>query len=113
MSNKGLVRLGLVIVCGAASFSGCSRSEQTAQAVSMPDASVENPNKPNEVKIVESDLSKVNYSVETSGEQRTEKARLLDDNSEVSTMYDGYGNKTETRYFLNDPKLSSMTIKTF
>lgn len=41
-----------------------------------------------------------------------EITKINADNSRVTTMYDGFGNKTETRYFDNNPLLSSLTVRT-
>lgn len=38
--------------------------------------------------------------------------KFIADNSRITTMYDGYGNKTETRFFDNNPLLNSIIIRT-
>lgn len=49
-------------------------------------------------------------SGQRSGHQ--ERTRIIADNSKITTMFDGYGNKTETRFFDNNPLLLSITVRT-
>ena len=41
-----------------------------------------------------------------------ESSRLIADGSQVNTLFDGFGNKTETRYFFNDPLIKFVIVKT-
>ena len=41
-----------------------------------------------------------------------ERDRIIADNSRITTMYDGFGNKTEIRFFDNHPLLTGLTIRT-
>lgn len=45
------------------------------------------------------------------GSQDTPKP--IADNSQISTMIDGFGNKTETRIFVNHPLLQRIVVRTF
>jgi hypothetical protein len=39
-----------------------------------------------------------------------EVTKILEDGSKVNTMYDGFGNKTETRCFINHPRLKCVIL---
>jgi YD repeat-containing protein len=45
-----------------------------------------------------------------SGKSSQEVAKILADGSKLSVMYDGFGNKTETRCFNNSPRLKCVTL---
>ncbi len=40
-------------------------------------------------------------------------AQIAPDGSRITTMYDGYGNKVETRYFDYHPRLKQILVRTF
>ena len=41
-----------------------------------------------------------------------EQTVILEDNSKITTTFDGYNNKTETRCFVNHPRLDCIVVKT-
>jgi hypothetical protein len=45
-------------------------------------------------------------------ERKNEPLKILADKSELETAYDGYGNKSETRYFKNHPRLKFVMVRT-
>jgi len=45
-----------------------------------------------------------------SGNSSQEQTKILDDNSKLNTMYDGFGNKTEARCFNNHPRLTCIVL---
>jgi hypothetical protein len=45
-----------------------------------------------------------------SGNGAQEQTKILDDNSRLNTMYDGFGNKTEARCFNNHPRLTCIVL---
>lgn len=66
-------------------------------------------------KIVIDESSFAGFQTGDAGQQRSayqEQTRINSDNSKITTMFDGYGNKTETRYFDNNPLLQSVTVRT-
>lgn len=70
-----------------------------------------NPNN-NEVVITDADLVDRNKQVSTTQERTQMAKRLLPDKSEIETMTDGYGNKTETRFFKEHPRLRCVILRT-
>lgn len=50
--------------------------------------------------------------VRTTTQTYREKPKTISDNSLVETMFDGYGNKTESRYFNNNPLLKMVVLRT-
>ena len=44
--------------------------------------------------------------------RKIEPLKILADNSELETAYDGYGSKSETRYFKNHPRLKFVMVRT-
>jgi hypothetical protein len=53
-----------------------------------------------------------NQTVSTTKESIEEPAKILADNSKISVMYDGFGNKTETRSFNNHLRIGLVLLKT-
>ena len=45
-----------------------------------------------------------------SGKESREETKVLDDNSKLDIMYDGFGNKTEARCFVNHPRLTCVVL---
>lgn len=50
--------------------------------------------------------------IEPENENEQGKVRMGNDNSEINTMYDSYGNKTETRIFSGHPLIRLIIIRT-
>lgn len=50
--------------------------------------------------------------VRTTAKAYKETTKIESDNSLVETMYDGHGNKTESRYFNNNPVLKMVVLRT-
>jgi hypothetical protein len=46
------------------------------------------------------------------GESKKDSSRLESDGSQVNTLFDGFGNKTETRIFFKDPLIKFVVIRT-
>ena len=70
-------------------------------------------NKDGEIIIDDSVLNNKQISAENFGESKQEITKVLNDNSNLTTMYDGYGNKVETRYFAHHPNIDCLVITTF
>ena len=54
----------------------------------------------------------VKNSLASGNNNLQEQTQILDDNSKIQTMYDGFGNKTETRCFINHPRLTCLVLST-
>ena len=67
-------------------------------------------NTDNIVTITDEDLQP--KQITTSKESRTEPTQILADKSALVTMFDGYGNKTEKRYFNSHPRIQLVQIRT-
>lgn len=65
-----------------------------------------------EIIINNSDLKKENAQIATSQQSSEMPKRILADKSEVETLVDGYGNKTEKRYFTGHPRLRFLVLQT-
>ncbi len=87
-------------------FSACSNLRSTP----MTEVKFEDENTSGDVVITDEDLQ--SKQVPTSKGMRTEPNQILADKSEVVTMFDGYGNKTETRYFKSHPRLDIIIVRT-
>ena len=53
-----------------------------------------------------------NGQILTTTESTEEMTRTLADNSQIIVRYDGYGNKTETRKFVNHSRITELFIRT-
>jgi len=98
----------LVIISSLFSF-GCSKAET---AVSKDQAEIDKvyKTKPDgEIVFNDQSLAQTDDSSRTSSQNTTQVAR---DGSRVTTMFDGHGNKTEMRFFNNDPLLQTIMIRT-
>lgn len=51
-------------------------------------------------------------AIETDGKSSQEITRIAQDGSKLEVMYDGFGNKTETRYFYNNQLLRQILLRT-
>ena len=49
-------------------------------------------------------------NLSASGKSSQEKTKILPDGSKIDVMYDGFGNKTETRCFNNNSRLKCVTL---
>lgn len=65
-----------------------------------------------EIIIEDRSLTETNNQTADARAGRREVTRIIADNSKITTMYDGYGNKTETRFFDNNPLLNSVIVRT-
>lgn len=65
-----------------------------------------------EIVIDDAALNAQRETAEVSLESKKEPTKILADNSQFTTMYDGYGNKVETRYFAHHPNIDCVVITT-
>lgn len=107
--NLKLIKILLFAVCAAA-FSACSGVEsKNAEEVVIESSSSDSGN---EVIITHSDLRDESKQIPTTQETTQPAKRILDDKSEVETLIDGFGNKTEIRYFSGHPRLRLIILRT-
>ena len=59
--------------------------------------------------VIIEDKNTASSGVQNSG---TEPERILPDNSRLATVYDGFGNKSESRYFNNHQRLALVLLRT-
>lgn len=65
-----------------------------------------------ELLVDDRDFQHAQKPVATSRAVSKEKPKPAADNSQISTMFDGFGNKTETRVFSNHPLLQRIVVRT-
>ena len=66
----------------------------------------------NEIIIDEIDFGNQERAGSTSDANSQETIRIAFDNSKITTVFDRYGNKTETRNFNNNPRLAFIVMRT-
>lgn len=62
--------------------------------------------------IYSQELEDIKETMATSGKSHQEITRINKDGSQTSTMYDGYGNKTEIRVFKDHSRLRMVIVRT-
>lgn len=104
-------RLFLIFPAAAVFLAGCApvAVRETPEVV-IRDKS----NEPagSEVYINDADLKKGSQTILTVQETTQQPKRRLADRSEIETLTDGFGNKTESRYFENHPRLRLVVLRT-
>lgn len=109
--NPKLIIILLLSAFASGAMSGCTSVEgQNQEEVVI--GSSENKKGGDEVVITNSDLKKKEEVVTTAQEAVRLAKRLLGDGSEVETLVDGFGNKTESRYFPGHPRLRLVVLRT-
>lgn len=66
----------------------------------------------NELVIEDKDLKHIQDAVVTAKENSAPNNTVAFDGSKISVMLDGYGNKSETRYFDNHPRVQMILLRT-
>lgn len=66
----------------------------------------------NEILINNADLNKRASQISTAKKNSQEQTIIASDKSKITTMIDSYGNKTETRCFVNHPRLECIVVQT-
>ncbi len=103
----------LVIVVFSVSMSACSIGEASSggrQEVVLDDGNRKQ-NK-NEIVITEADLNRKEILEISGGKKPGEQTVTAADKSKITTTFDGYGNKTETRCFVNHSRLDCVVVMT-
>lgn len=106
-----LVITAFTSFCVACSSAGKNNAEsEGAKEIILDDGYKTNDQ--NEVIIDDKDFQGKYTPVKTSAASRQEKTEMTDDGSQITTMYDGFGNKTETRNFGSHNRLQLVVIRT-
>ena len=103
----------LFLVLSLTLISACTISEassESRQEVVIDDQSQQE--NPNEITITEDDVKRQVLQNLSTGTNPPEQTIIADDKSKITTTFDGYGNKTETRCFVNHPRLDCIVVKT-
>jgi len=108
--NYRLVILLLLVVCSSTLFSACTNVESKTQEEVVINGDGRTPR--NEVVITDADLKDENEQISNLQETSKLPKRLLSDRSVIETLIDGYGNKTETRYFPGHPRVKLVILRT-
>lgn len=101
----------LIFSISCSLFNGSRESKTETAEVSFDDNY--KTDKEGEIVIDDTVLNNKQVSAENFGKSRQEITKVLNDNSNLTTMYDGYGNKVETRYFARHPNIDCLVITTF
>lgn len=102
----------LIILLFAASCSSVKTETETAQ---KPEVMIEDGYKTSEngeLLIEDKDIKPVQEPVVTTKANSQQNNIVASDGSKISVMLDGYGNKSETRYFDNHPRLQMVLLRT-
>jgi hypothetical protein len=109
MKLKPAIFLFLVVLT-AAFFSACTSVEsKNSEEVTIEDKT--NGSR-EEVIITNADVKDVNQQVSTTQATTKGAKRLLSDRTEIVTSFDGYGNKTEIRYFPGNARIRYVSLRT-
>lgn len=87
-------------------FAACARKERAVVDLSRNEKIIEV--KQDEVSIDDAERK----NMITAGQSSQTAPQKMSDNSEITVMYDGYGNKLEKRYFKGHPRVNSVLIRT-
>ncbi len=109
MKFRNNIVLGLCLISLLLS-SACTSVESNEQEEVFFDSGGKSLSK--EVVISNSDFNKENLQVSSVQQSGELPKRTLADKSEVETLLDAFGNKVETRYFPNNPRIQSVMVRT-
>lgn len=100
----------LLIVFTTAFFSACT----SVESKNSEEVVIENktPNSRDEIIITNADIKDENLPASTTQASTELAKRLLSDKSEIVTLIDGFGNKTETRYFPGNTRIRYVSLRT-
>lgn len=100
----------LLVVFTTAFFSACTNVEsKSSEEVVIEDKT--NGSR-EEVIITNSDIKNENLQASTTQASTELAKRLLPDKTEIVTLVDGFGNKTETRYFPGNSRIRYVSLRT-
>jgi hypothetical protein len=90
-------------------FTACGDSSRSA---ATDEIKIDEGFKGNELVITDSDFDNKSIQIEHDGRTAIEPKRVLNDKSEVESMVDGFGNRTEKRTFMGHPRLRYVLVRT-
>ncbi|HLM01985.1 MAG TPA: hypothetical protein VK400_13095, partial [Pyrinomonadaceae bacterium] len=97
---------GAVFLAFCCFFASCARKEKAVLDLHIEEKVIQV--KHDEVVIDDSDLE----NISNAGQSSQTAPQKLSDFSEVTVMYDGFGNKLERRFFRGHPRLDTVIVKT-
>lgn len=100
--------LSFLIVCSTA----CGKSGQNSESGEVVFDDAAKTADKNEVVFDDASFGGEEKQVLTFGEKKQDTLLKASDNSEISTMYDGYGNKIETRRFSANSRINNLVVQT-
>ena len=107
----------IILIALTAVFSACATNQSSSDSRQEVFITEENSGKnSNEVVISDVDLRGQQLQNSSAGnnaqQQQQEQTIIAEDNSKITTLVDSYGNKTETRCFVNHPRLDCVSVMT-
>ena len=102
-----------ILIISLTFISACTTSQgspENQQEIVIADETT-NQNK-DELVITDADLNGKVLQNSSNEKKPEEQTVVLEDNSKITTTFDGYNNKTETRCFVNHPRLDCIVVKT-
>ena len=113
MSNRIylLTTIALISFCVGCSSIGKNEAEAENVKEIVLDDNYKTNDK-NEIIIDDKDFEGKDIPVFTENKAKQEPTKIADDGSQITTMYDGFGNKTETRFFKYHNRLDCIIVRT-
>lgn len=102
-----------ILILFSVSMSACTigqASSETREVIFFDDKNQAKSS--NEILINNPDLNKRASQIYTAKKNSQEQTIIASDKSKITTMIDSYGNKTETRCFVNHPRLECIVVQT-
>ncbi len=108
--NARIFSLLLLVLFVSIFLSGCTNAESKSSEEVVIDSSSNGSS--NEVYITNADVKSENQQISTTQISAQNESTILSDNSKVETLVDGFGNRTQTRYFPGHPRLRLLILRT-
>lgn len=102
----------LLAFVSVTALSGCSGSQAAPQQPEEVVLDKDYNSKTGEIVIDDSAFNDKSVQVSTDSLSKDEGARTLTDKSRIETLVDGFGNKSETRYFPGHPRIKFVLVRT-
>lgn len=102
-----------ILIAFSALMSACATgqaSSENRQEVIIADKSRQQ--NENEIVITDADVNEWDLPSVSTGKKSREQTVIAGDKSKITTIVDDYGNKTETRCFVNHPRLDCVVVTT-
>lgn len=108
--NARIFSLLLLVISVSIFLSGCTDAESKSSEEVVLDSSSNGSS--DEVYITNADVKSENRKISTTQISAQNESTILSDNSKIETLVDGFGNKTQTRYFPGHPRLRMLIMRT-